>query len=60
MIAAEKGESVFFKSVATGGSTTFQWKATHPRKYGQHTLDLMGREEKKKKKIPSWADGGSR
>lgn len=37
----EDGEIIFFKSVAPGKSTLFQWKVIHPKVFGQHKLDLF-------------------
>ena len=33
---------VFFKNLALGRSTMAKLVLTHPRKYGQHTLELVG------------------
>jgi hypothetical protein len=32
---------VFFKRVASGNLTKFQWKSTHPRKYGCLKLNFI-------------------
>lgn len=47
-----KGVSVFFKSMAPGRSLLLQWQALHLRTYGQHKLNLLGLQNKKKKQ--SW------
>lgn len=41
LIAVGRQEPVFFMSFALGKSITLLWKATHPKIYGQHKLDLM-------------------
>lgn len=50
--SGEKRESVFFKSIATEKLTTLGRKATHPRIYGEHKLDLLGTgKERENKKL---------
>lgn len=41
LIAAGRGEPIFFKNVAPGKLTTLRWRTTYPRIFGQHKLDLM-------------------
>jgi hypothetical protein len=37
--------SIIFLKVSTNKSTRLQWKAVHPRIFGQHKLALMGKDK---------------
>lgn len=39
---ASRGESVFFKGVASGRSTRLHWKAAYPGIYEWHKMDSVG------------------
>lgn len=45
----ERESPVFFKDVIPDRSAALQWKATHPRVYGQHKLHLMGKKKKEER-----------